>query len=220
MTTLKGLCCVGSILVCVILGYSFYHLVAKRGLGNHGESEDAVRVPTGSAETVQTDNGAFRMVENITFPSSGYSLFTVLAFLIMAAVIGFIVWVVYRKYLDWRADNDSPPDMPDLEDSSPPPSYSRAERDREHQQRSRPRHHRRQRRHRHAFQEPEEAPCPHPWHQEDHDDDGQAEEWVRMERRPERGSGGTSPMSLSARQQQLPLASRPRDSDTEARINI
>jgi hypothetical protein len=133
-------------------------------------------------------------------------------------VVGFLVWVIYRKYLDWRADNDTPPDMPDLEDFSPPPSYSRAERDRENQQRSRPRHHRRQRRHRQAHQEPEEAPCSHPWHQEDQEDDGQAAEWVRMERRTERGSGATSPMSLSPRQQQLPLASRARDSDTEARI--
>jgi hypothetical protein len=215
---MTGLCCIGSVLMCIVLGYSFYHLVAKRGLGHRGGSEDTDQVPAGSAENVQTDNGAFRMVENITFPSSGYSLFSVLAFLVMAAAGGFLVWVLYRKYLDWRADNDTPPDMPDLEDCSPPPSYSRAERDRENHQRPRPRHHRRHRRHRQANQAPDEAPCSHPWHQEDEEDDGQAAEWVRMQMRTERGSGATSPMSLSPRQQQLPLAPRARDSDTEARI--
>jgi hypothetical protein len=168
------------------------------------------------------------MVENINFPSSGYSIFSILAFLVVAAAGGVLLWCVYQKYLDWRASNDTPPD---LEDCDPPPSYSRAERDMErerdmeNQQRSRPRHGRRHRRWRRPNQEPEDAPdapCPHPWHQGHHEDDGQddgqAQEWVRMQRRPQRGSGASSPMSLSPSQQQIPLASRPRVSDTEARI--
>jgi hypothetical protein len=218
MKILTGLCCIGSVLICITLGYSFYHLVAKRGLGHRGGSEDSNTVPAGFTGSVQTDDGAFRMVENINFPSSGYSLFSILACLVAVAAGGFLLWVLYRKYLDWRANNDTPPDMPDLEDCSPPPSYSRAERDRESHQRSRPRHHRRHRRGRQANQAPDEAPCPHPWHQED-DQDDQAEEWVRMQmRRSERGSRAASPMSISPRQQQLPLAPRPRDSDTEARM--
>jgi hypothetical protein len=233
MSVKTGACCIGSILLCIFLGYSFYHLVAKRGLGNRGDSdESSVDTNSPAAEIGQTDTGSFRMVENINFPSDGYSIFSILAFLVVAAISGVLLWCVYQKYLDWRASRDTPPDLEDIEPrGDPPPSYSRAERDAdrerhmENQQRSRPSHGRRHRRWRRAHQEPEddpEAPCPHPYHYGNHhEDDGlvddQAQEYIRMQRRPQRGSGASSPMSLSPSQQQIPLASRPRMSDTEVR---
>jgi hypothetical protein len=115
---MKTLCAAGSVLLCGAMAVAFYHLVAKRGLGGRGDDEQEV-MPVGHTGTVQHDSGGgFRMVENINLPSSGYSLLSVLVCLVAAAVGGFIVWAIYQKYIDWRAANETPPDM-DMEQISP-----------------------------------------------------------------------------------------------------
>jgi hypothetical protein len=211
MSLIKALCGIGSVLICVVLGTAFYHLVGKRGLGSR-DTPETETVPAGFTGTVQHDDGSFRMVENINFSSSGYSLFSVLACLVAVAGGGFLLWVLYRKYIDWRASNETTPDMTDLEDMSPPPSYSRAMRNEQQcdaRQRSRtrnPRHHPRRGQTHNAYQT-EDQPCPHPGHQEPEEED----DWERMPRiRSEESSRTTSP--------QLPLAPRIRGSDTEARL--
>jgi hypothetical protein len=221
-------CCIGSIFVCCVLTYSFYHLVAKRGLGNIENShESSGDTNSPAAEIEQSDSGSFRMVENINFPSDGYSIFSILAFLVVAAISGVLLWCVYQKYLDWRMSRDTPPDLEDIEPrGDPPPSYSRAGRDAdrerymENQQRARPgpgRRHRRWRRANHLPEDDPEAACPHHFHEDDEGMDDQPQEYIPMQRRSHRGSGASSPMSLSSSQQQLPVASRPRLSDTEVR---
>jgi hypothetical protein len=199
---MKTLCGVGSLLLCGALATAFYHLVGKRGLGGRDTSETEA-VPAGFTGTVQHDAGGFRMVENINFPSSGYSLLSLLACLVAAAGRGFLLWAIYQKYIDWRAENERPPDMMDLEDMSPPPSYSRAMRNEQQQdarQRSRCRNPRRdpRRGQTHNPYRTEDPACSHPFHSEGPEED---DEWERRPRiRSEESSRTTSP--------QLPLAPR------------
>jgi hypothetical protein len=90
-------CTISCIIVCALLPYAFYHLVAKRvltGTGNSNESVGTVRQQ--SPETEQTDLGAFRMVENITYlSSSGYSVFSIMAFLVVMTLCAFLIYYVY-----------------------------------------------------------------------------------------------------------------------------
>jgi hypothetical protein len=224
-------CSIGSILVCGFLAYSFYHLVAKRGLGNiENSNESGGDTGRPAAEIGQTDTGSFRMVENINFPSEGYSIFSILAFLVVVAISGILIWYLYQRYLEWRMSRDTPPDLVDIDPrGDPPPSYSRAEREAdreryvENQRRARPgpgRRHRRWRRANHLPEDDPEAPCPHHFHEEDEAMEDQPQEYFPMQRRSHRGSGASSPMSLSPSQQQLPVAARPRLSDTEVRALV
>jgi hypothetical protein len=224
-------CTIGSILVCSFLAYSFYHLVAKRGLGNSENSnESGVDTDHPAAEIGQTDTGSFRMIENINFPSEGYSVFSILAFLVVLAISGILIWYLYQRYIEWRMTRDTPPDLVDVVPrEDPPPSYSRAEREAdreryvENQRRARPgpgRRHRRWRRANHLPEDDPEAPCPHHFHEEDEEMEDHQQEYIPMQRRPNMGSGASSPMSLSSSQQQLPMGARTRLSDTEVRALV
>jgi hypothetical protein len=214
------------------LAYSFYHLVAKRVLANTENSNEA-GVDTGhqAPEIDQTDSGTFRMIKNINFPSEGYSVFSIMAFLVILAFSGFLIWYLYQRYLQWRQARDTPPDLVEVvHHEEPPPSYSRAERDAdreryvENQRRARPgpgRRHRRWRRANHLPEDDQDAPCPHHFHEEDEEMEDHQEhgEYIPMQRRRNHGSGASSPASLSSSQQQLPTA-RPRLSDTEVRALV
>jgi hypothetical protein len=209
---MKTLCGVGSVLLCGAMAVAFYHLVGKRGLGGRDRPETEA-VPAGFTGTVQHDDGGgFRMVENINLPSSGYSLLSVLVCLVAAAVGGFLLWAIYRKYIDWRASIDRPADMMDMEEMSPPPTYSRAMRNeqRDARQRSQCRNPRRdpRRGQTHNPYRTDDPACSHPFHSEGPEEDDELERRPRI--RSEDSSRTTSP--------QLPLAPRVRGSDTEARL--
>jgi ABC-type nickel/cobalt efflux system permease component RcnA len=227
-------CTIGSILVCSLLAYSFYHLVAKRVLANtENSNESGVDTVHQAPEIDQTDSGAFRMIENINFPSEGYSVFSIMAFLVILAFSGFLIWYLYQRFLQWRQARDTPPDLVEVvphHHEEAPPSYSRAERDAdreryvENQRRARPgpgRRHRRWRRANHLPEDDQDAPCPHHFHEEDEEMEDHQEhgEYIPLQRRHNHGSGASSPASLSSSQRQLPTA-RPRLSDTEVRALV
>jgi hypothetical protein len=243
-------CTIGSVIVCTLLAYSFYHLVAKRVLtdteNSHESGVDTVRQQ--SPEIDQTDLGAFRMIENITYiPSSGYSVFSIMAFLVVLALSGCLLWYVYQRFLQWRQARATPPDLEEVvphqahhhqphhqaqhQAEEGPPSYSRAEREADRERYAdnlrragaRPgpagRRHRRWRR---ANQLPEEdqdaAPCPHHFHEEDEEMEEHGE-YFPMQRRSNNESGASSPASVSSSQRQLPTA-RARLSDTEVKALV
>jgi hypothetical protein len=240
-------CTIGSVIVCTLLSYSFYHLVAKRVLtdteNSHESGVDTVRQQ--SPEIDQTDLGAFRMIENITYiPSSGYSVFSIMAFLVVLALSGFLLWYVYQRFLQWRQARAIPPDLVEVVPHQPhhqahhqaeeaPPTYSRAEREADRERYvdnlrragARPGPGRRHRRWRRANHLPEDdqdaAPCPHHFHEEDDEmEDHQGHgEYFPMQRRSNNESGASSPASVSSSQRQLPTA-RARLSDTEVRALV
>jgi hypothetical protein len=231
-------CTIGSILVCTLLAYSFYHLVAKRVLTDtENSNESGVDTVHQSPEIDQTDLGAFRMIENITYiPSEGYSVFSIMAFLVILAFSGFLIWYLYQRFLQWRQARTTPPDLVEVvphQHEEAPPSYSRAEREADRERYvenlrragARPGPGRRHRRWRRANHLPEDdqdaAPCPHHFHEEDEEmEDHQGHgEYFPLQRRSNHESGASSPASLSSSQRQLPTA-RPRLSDTEVRALV
>jgi hypothetical protein len=236
-------CTISCIIVCVLLPYAFYHLVAKRVLTGAGNSESVDTVRQHSPETEQTDLGAFRMVENITYlSSSGYSVFSILAFLVVLTLCAFLIYYVYQRFLQWRQARTVPPDLVAVvpqqahqqqphQEEDRPPTYSSAEREADRARYvanlrragARPgpgRRHRRWRRAHLPEDDQDAAPCPHHFHDEDDEEMEEMEmENLPMQRRSHHESGGSSPSSGSSGQRQLPTA-RARLSDTEVKALV
>jgi hypothetical protein len=100
--TVKGwVCAISIFIVCVVLPFAFYQLRGKKGLSGDNKPINTVR--NQSPDLEQTDLGAFRLMENVTYVSSpGHSVFSVLAFLVLIAFCAFLVYYIYIKFLRWR----------------------------------------------------------------------------------------------------------------------
>jgi hypothetical protein len=243
MTVKVWVCAISVIVVCILLPFAYYHLVAKKVLSSAGKSEPVSTVRNQSTDLEQTDLGAFRVMENVTYVSSpGHSVFSILAFLVLMTLCAFLVYYVYTKFLRWRraqtavvpqqavvpqaqqAVPQPPPQEADL-----PPTYSAAEREDDRARYlanlrragySGPgRRHRRWRRAHLPEMDLDDAPCPHHFHDEDNEDmeDIEMGQQLPMGRRSHHGSGGSSHSSGSSGQRQPPTP-RVRLSDTEVMV--
>jgi hypothetical protein len=97
-------CCVCAAVVFFVFGVlpvSFYFLRGRKELSVDTKPESPVQGK--SPVLVQTDNGAVRLMENVTYVSSpGHSVFSVLAFLLLAAMCTMLVYYVYIKFRKWK----------------------------------------------------------------------------------------------------------------------
>jgi hypothetical protein len=102
--TVKGwVCAISIFIVCILLPFAFYHLRAKKVLSSVGKTEPINTVRNQSPDLEQTDLGAFRVMENVTYVSSpGHSMFSVLAFLVLMAFCAFLLYYIYTKFMRWR----------------------------------------------------------------------------------------------------------------------
>jgi hypothetical protein len=243
MTGKVWVCAISVIIVCILLPFAYYHLVAKKVLSSAGKSEPVSTVRNQSPDLEQTDLGVFRVMENVTYVSSpGHSVFSILAFLVVLTLCAFLVYYVYTKFLQWRRAQTVPPVMqgvvpqapqplqPPPQEADLPPTYSAAEREDDRARYianlrragySGPgRRHRRWRRAHLPGMDLDDAPCPHHFHDEDDEDmeDIEMGQQLPMGRRSHHGSGGSSHSSGSSGRQ--PPTPRVRLSDTEVMVLV
>jgi hypothetical protein len=94
-------CAASVFFVCGVLPVAFYFLRGKKELSVAKKPDSPVQGQ--SPVLVQTDNGAVRLMENVTYVSSpGHSVFSVLAFLLLAAMCTMLVYYVYIKFRKWK----------------------------------------------------------------------------------------------------------------------
>jgi hypothetical protein len=97
-------CCVWAAVVLFVFGVlpvSFYFLRGRKELSV--ETEPKSTVQGRSPVVVQTDSGGARFMENLTYVSSpGHSVFSVFAFLLLAAMGAMLMYYVYIRFRKWR----------------------------------------------------------------------------------------------------------------------
>jgi hypothetical protein len=100
--TVKGwVCAISVFFVCAVLPFAFYILRGKKELSVDKKPVSTVQDQSPVLE--QTDFGAVRLMENVTYVSSpGHSVFSVLAFLVLVAMCAFLVYYVYIKFVRWK----------------------------------------------------------------------------------------------------------------------